>query len=147
MKIPREVEIKKIGEEIYVGGRKGNQKAKVEGVEIEGGQIKVGSKVGEEVIKKMIKGVEKGYKVKLKIKGVGYKAKVENGEVKLSVGYKDEKVVKLPEKVEVKVEGNQIIGESTMKEELAQSMRKIEEVRAARKDKYKGKGIKERGRN
>ena len=67
-------------------------------------------------------------------------------EVKKYIDTADEKVVKMPEEVEVKVEGNEIIGQSVMKEELAQSMRKIEEVRAARKDKYNGKGIKERGR-
>ena len=130
---------------VYVAGIMGNQKALVEGeVSIEGELINVDRKEGEDVIKKMIKGVTTGYKEKLKIKGVGYKAKVDNGQVKLKVGYIDEKVVILPDTVSVKIEGNKIIGESTILEELAQSMRKIEEVRSARKDKYNRKGIKER---
>ena len=143
MKIPREVEIKQIGEEIYVGGKKGIQKARILGVEITGGEIKVSERKGGEVLKKMIEGVSKGYKAKLKINGVGYKARVEHGEVKLSVGYKDEKVVKIEGKVEVKVQGNIITGKGDMKSELKQMMSRVEEVRAARKDKYKGKGLKE----
>lgn len=142
MKIPREVEIKKIGEEIYVGGKKGIQKARITGIDIENGEIKVKERKGEEVLKKMIEGVSKGYKTKMKINGVGYKAKVEDGKIKISVGYKDEKEVAIEGNVEIKVEGNQIVGKGDMKGELNQLMSRIEDVRAARKDKYKGKGIK-----
>lgn len=142
MKIGKEVKIEKIGDTIYVEGKGGIQKARILGVKKIGDTIEVGTERGEETIKKMIEGVSKGYKSKRKINGVGYKARVEGSEIKLSVGYKDEKAVEIPKTVTVKVEGNVIVGKGDMKEELNQLMSNIEDVRPGRKDKYKGKGIK-----
>jgi len=145
MRIPKGVEIRKIGEkEVYVRGEKGIQKAKIEGVEIKEGEVKVERGKGRGVIKRMIEGVSEGFKGKLKIEGVGYKAKEGKGEIRLSIGYKDEKVVRSPAGVEMKVKGNGTIitGKSEIYEELRQSLSRIREVRPARKDRYKGKGIK-----
>ena len=147
MRIPKGVEIRKIGEKaVYVRGEKGIQKAKIEGVEIKEGEVKVerGKGRGFPVIKRMIEGVSEGFKGKLKIEGVGYKAKEGKGEIRLSIGYKDEKVVRSPAGVEMKVKGNGTIitGKSDIYEELRQSLSRIREVRPARKDRYKGKGIK-----
>lgn len=142
MRIPKGVEIKKIGEkEIYVKGKLGVQKARIEGVEIEEGEIRG---KGREVIKRMIEGVREGYKGKIRIEGVGYKAIEGKGEIRLSIGYKDEKRVKIPEGVEIKVKGNGTIitGKSGRYEEVRQTLSRIREERPARKDKYKGKGMK-----
>lgn len=135
------MKIVQIGETIYVEGKNGIQKARVLGVRIEGDTIEVATQRGEDTIKNMIEGVSKGYKSKRKINGVGYKGRVEGSEIILSVGYKDEKSVEIPKTVSVKVEGSIIVGKGDMKEELNQLMSNIEEVRAGRKDKYKGKGI------
>lgn len=126
---------------IYVQGKLGIQKARIQGVTIEGDIIKTADKRGLDTIKKMIEGTTKGFRSKRKINGVGYKGVVEGTKIILSVGYKDDKEVAFPETVTIKVEGNQIIGRGDMKEELEQVMSRIEEVRAARKDRYKGKGI------
>lgn len=142
MKIPREIKIKKIGEDkIYVEGKLGIQKARIKGVEVKDDRVEVTTRKGEGVIKEMIEGVTKGYKAKMIIAGVGYKARVEGKKMKLSVGYKDEKEVDIKEKVEMKVEGNTIIARGTMLEEIGEMVSKVEKVRAGRKDKYKGKGI------
>jgi len=144
MRIPKGIDIKKVGENaIYVRGKLGIQKAIVEGVVIEGSDIKVETLGGRETIKRMIQGVSTGYKGKVKIHGVGYRAIEGKGEVKLSIGYKDEKVVKINEGVEIKITGNGTIitGKSANYDQLRQTLSKIVEVRPARKDRYKGKGI------
>jgi large subunit ribosomal protein L6 len=144
MRIPKGIDIKKVGENaIYVRGKLGIQKAIVEGVEIEGTEIRVENAAGREVIKRMIQGVSTGYKGKVKIHGVGYRATEGQGEVKLNIGFKDEKLVKMNDGVEIKITGNGtvITGKSTMYEDLRQSLSRIVEVRPARKDRYKGKGI------
>lgn len=145
MKIPKGVEIKKIGDKaIYVRGKRGIQKAIVEGVSVEGGEIRTETGEGREVMKRMIQGVNEGYKGKIKINGVGYRAIEQGGEVKLTIGYKDEKIVKMGEGVKIEITGNGTIitGRSARYEDLRGSLSKIVEERPARKDRYKGKGIK-----
>lgn len=144
MRIPKGIEVKKVGENaIYVRGKLGIQKAIVEGVVVEGSEIRVETAAGRETIKRMVQGVSTGYKGKVKIHGVGYRAMEGKGEVKLSIGYKDEKVVKISDGVEIKITGNGTIitGKSANYEELRQNLSKIVEIRPARKDRYKGKGI------
>lgn len=145
MRIPRGVEVKKIGDKaIYVRGKLGIQKAIVEGVRVEGGEIRTETAEGREVMRRMIQGVSEGYKGKIKINGVGYRAVEEGGEVRLTIGYKDEKVVKMGEGVKVEITGNGTIitGRSARYEDLRANLSRIVEVRPARKDRYKGKGIK-----
>jgi large subunit ribosomal protein L6 len=145
MRIPKGVELRVVKEnEVYVKGPQGVQKAIVRGVRVEGGEVEVEGQVSREVVKKLIQGVTQGYKQKIKINGVGYKAQVgKEGEVELSLGYKDVKVVKMAGGVEVKVEGNGTIitGRSQIYGELRQSLSKIVEQRSASKDRYKGKGV------
>lgn len=141
---PKDVDVIVVREnQVYVRGKQGSQKAIVEGVKIEGGEIKIESGEGREIIRRMIQGVTEGYKGRLKIQGVGYRAKLEEGKVKLTIGYKDEKEVKIGKGVGIEITGNGTIitGRSAIKTELRQTLGKIELVRPARKDKYKGKGI------
>lgn len=145
MRIPKGVEIRQIGEKaIYVRGRMGIQKAIVEGVKVIGEEVETETGEAREIIRRMIQGVKDGYKGRLKINGVGYRATEQGGKVKLTIGYKDEKVVKISEGVKIEITGNGTIitGRSARKEELQGTLSRIREVRAARKDKYKGKGIK-----
>lgn len=145
MRIPKGVEIRQIGENvIYVRGKMGIQKAIVEGVKVIGEEIETVAGEGRETIRRMIQGVKEGYKGRLKINGVGYRAVTQEGKVKLTIGYKDEKIVKIGEGVKIEITGNGTIitGRSARNEELQGTLSRIREVRAARKDKYKGKGIK-----
>lgn len=145
MRIPRDVEVKIIrGKEVYIRGKLGCQKAIVEGVSLDGEEIRTETGEGREVIRRMIQGVKEGFKGRLKIQGVGYRAKEEGGKVKLTIGYKDEKVVKIGQGVSIEITGNGtvITGKSALNTELRQTLGKIVEVRPARKDRYKGKGIK-----
>lgn len=145
MIIPKGVEIRQIGEkEIYVRGKMGIQKAIVEGVKVRGEEIEVETSEGREIVKRMITGVKEGYKGRLKIIGVGYRAVAQEGKVKLTIGYKDEKEVKIGEGVKIEITGNGTIitGRGVRNEELQGTLSRIREVRAARKDKYKGKGLK-----
>ncbi len=141
MKIDKEVKLLKIEDMLYVEGKLGVQKARIQGVTIEGDIIRTTDKRSLDTIKKMIEGTSKGFKSKRKINGVGYKAVVDGSSIILSVGFKDDKVVEFPETVSIKVDGNLIIGHGPLKDELEQVMSRIEDVRAARKDRYKGKGI------
>ena len=56
---------------------------------------------------------------------------------------KEPKEIKKIEGVEIKISGNGtiIVGKSSKKMELRQYLSKIEMMRPARKDKYKGKGV------
>lgn len=121
----------------------GIQKAIIEGVKVKGEEIEIGAGEGRETLRRMIQGVSSGYKGRLKINGVGYRAVAQEGKVKLTIGYKDEKEVKIGEGVKIEITGNGTIitGRSVRKEELQGTLSRIREVRAARKDKYKGKGI------
>lgn len=98
---------------------------------------------GREVVRRMVQGVSEGYKGRLKIQGVGYRAKEEGEQLKLTIGYRDEKEVKKHPRVKIEITGNGtvITGRSGIKEELRGWMGKVEQIRPARKDRYKGKGI------
>lgn len=127
--------IRKIGEWIYVKGENGKvQKVRVQ----EGEEVRT-----SEVVKKMEQGVTNGYKGVIKMVGVGYKAEEKKGKIQVSVGYKEPKEIKKIEGVEIKISGNGtiIVGKSSKKMELRQYLSKIEMMRPARKDKYKGKGV------
>lgn len=97
-----------------------------------------------EIKKEMIEGVTVGHKGMVRMKGVGYRAEIKEEGVAVYVGYSTAKRVRKVEGVEVKIGGGNgtvIIGKGGRKAEVRQYMSKIEEIRAARKDKYKGKGI------
>ena len=145
MRIPNGVEIRLIGDKaVYVTGRRGNLKAIVEGVKINGDQITTETVEGREMIRRMIQGVTEGYKGRVKIIGVGYRATQDGEKVKLAIGQRDDKVVKISAGVKMEITGNGTIitGRSNRNDEIQGLMGLIREQRAARKDKYKGKGIK-----
>lgn len=144
MRIPKGVEIRQIGEKaIYVRGQRGTLKAMVDGVRVNGNEITTETVEGREMIRRMVQGVTEGYKGRLKIIGVGYRATQSGKKVKLAIGQRDEKEVEISAGVKIEITGNGTIitGRSNRNEEIMGEMAKIREQRAARKDKYKGKGI------
>lgn len=117
----------------YVKGPKGVLKARM-------GKDKVKN---EEAEKAMLQGVSRGFKQKMKIKGVGYRVEKKGTRLRLKLGYKNPIEMEEVEGVVVEVlnNGTALEGKSTLKSALAQYMTRIEELRPARKDKYRGKGI------
>ncbi len=103
-----------------------------------------GAQRTEEIKKEMIEGVTVGHKGMIRMKGVGYRAEMKGDTIAVYVGYREAKRVKKKAGIEVTVGGGNgtvIIGKSARKGELREYLSKIEEIRPARKDKYKGKGI------
>jgi large subunit ribosomal protein L6 len=103
-------------------------------------RVKEGGRT-EEIKKEMIEGVTVGHKGMIRMKGVGYRAEMKGDTIAVYVGYREAKRVKIKAGIEVTVGGGVIIGKSARKGELREYLSKIEEIRPARKDKYKGKGI------
>lgn len=106
-------------------------------------RVKEGVQRTEEIKKEMIEGVTVGHKSMIRMKGVGYKAEIKGDRIAVYVGYREAKRVKKLKGIEIIVGGNGtvIVGKSARKGELREYLSKIEEIRPARKDKYKGKGI------
>ena len=85
-------------------------------------------------------GVELGYERHLIMEGLGYRARVEGGDIVLEVGFSHPHIYKAPEGIEFRVEGTQEITVSGVDKELVG--RVAAELRAVRPpEPYKGKGI------
>ena len=97
------------------------------------------------LIANMIEGVTKGYEKRLEIVGVGYRARVEKGEVVLQLGFSHP--VRLtfdPERLAVEVEKNTLIRVSGAdKEAVGAFAARIREIYPP--EPYKGKGIRYEG--
>ncbi|MCS7184329.1 MAG: 50S ribosomal protein L6 [bacterium] len=57
-------------------------------------------------IKNMIKGLVEGFEKKLEVNGIGYKAEIKSGVLKLSVGFSHPVEFKIPEGVDISVSGD-----------------------------------------
>lgn len=94
------------------------------------------------MIKKLILGVSKGFRHKLKLVGVGFRAKVEKKRLLLKIGYSHDVIYNIPDDVEIysgKVKGTILLIKG---KELYRVNQIASEIRALRKpDVYKGKGI------
>jgi len=92
------------------------------------------------LIKNAIEGVTVGYKKDLEIKGVGYRAKVDQNKITLKLGYSHDIEYLAPEGIEFEVKKNLISIRGIDKQLVGQV---ASEIRAFRKpEPYKGKGIK-----
>ena len=89
----------------------------------------------------MIIGVVTGYEKKLELKGVGYRAQIENNKLVLNVGYTHPVVVEPKPGIEFKVEKNTLVTVMGIDKQLVgQISAEIRRVRPP--EPYKGKGIK-----
>jgi large subunit ribosomal protein L6 len=92
------------------------------------------------LINNMIIGVSEQFKLTLILKGVGYRALVQNKEIILSLGFSHPVKINIPENISVEVERNTIINLKSCDKELLGLF--ASNIRAWRRpEPYKGKGI------
>ena len=94
-------------------------------------------------LKKMNQAVTVGHKVKLKFIGTGYKAILNKGQLDINIGFKNPVKLSIPLniKISLKANGTIIEGFSTNLEALTSYCSRIELLKPARSDIYRGKGI------
>lgn len=95
------------------------------------------------LIANMVEGVSNGFDKKLELSGVGYRARIEGGELVLNVGFALPVRIKAPEGISFNVEENVITVSGIDKQLVGDVASKIRKVRVP--DPYKGKGIKYQG--
>jgi large subunit ribosomal protein L6 len=92
------------------------------------------------LINNMIIGVSEQFQLTLILKGVGYRALVQNKEIILNLGYSHPVKITIPENISVEVERNTIINLKSCDKELLGLF--ASNIRAWRRpEPYKGKGI------
>ena len=84
-------------------------------------------------------GVTEGFEKKLEMKGVGYKAIIEDGNLVLSVGFSHPVKIRDPEGINLSVDKNIITVSGIDKGKVGEFAAKIKRVRKV--EPYKGKGI------
>lgn len=91
--------------------------------------------------KNIIEGVSSGFEKKLEINGVGYRAKLSNNKLELSLGFSHPVTYELPEGVSAELPSQtEIILKSSDKQKLGQAAAEIRNFRPP--EPYKGKGVK-----
>lgn len=153
IKIPQDLNIKFIKNELTITGPKGELKLAIHPkikVVVGDKQIVVEKKINsklakslhgltQRLISNMIIGVTKGFEKKLEIKGVGYRVEIQADKLILSLGYSHPVELKIPPKMEIKVQKNIICVSGIDKQQIGQF---AAQIRATRKpEPYKGKGI------
>ncbi len=94
------------------------------------------------LVRSLIIGVLKGYRFKLKLIGVGYKARIENNKLYLKIGFSHEAIYDIPEDIEIKVskiKGILLVIKGNQLYRVQQVATQIREIK--KPDIYKGKGI------
>lgn len=92
------------------------------------------------LINNMVIGVSEQFKLTLILKGVGYRALVQNKEIILSLGFSHPVKINIPENISVEVERNTIINLKSCDKELLGLF--ASNIRAWRRpEPYKGKGV------
>lgn len=152
--IPEGAEVKIEGSAVTVKGPKGELQMQVRPeikVEVNDGKVLVSPQretkktkdfwgLTRTLISNMLIGVTNGYEKKLEIKGVGYRAGLEGGDLVLNVGFSHPIKINKEEEISFSVEKNIITVSGINKELVGQLAAKIRKVRPP--EPYKGKGIK-----
>jgi large subunit ribosomal protein L6 len=152
--IPENVDVKYSGSEMTVKGKFGTLQLTIPetiGVEEENGIIIVNLKnktrnlrsihgLYRTLINNMIIGVSEQFEITLVLKGVGYRAAVQNNELVLNLGYSHPVKLEIPEGISVEVVKNTTINLKSCDKELLGLF--AANIRAWRRpEPYKGKGI------
>lgn len=96
------------------------------------------------LVANMVEGVSNGFQRRLEIQGVGYRARVDAGNLVLVVGYSHEVKIEPPPGIQMAVEGNVNVTVSGIdKEQVGNLAARIRAVRPP--EVYKGKGIRYAG--
>lgn len=155
--IPENVEVKVDGQIVRIKGPKGELSQEIRPeirVEIKEGKIFVLPQIESKQTKafwglfrallaNMIKGVTQGFEKKLQIEGIGYRAKIEQEDIILQMGYTHPVKIKKPEGIDFLVEKNIITVSGIDKTLVGLIAAKIRKVRVP--EPYKGKGIRYAG--
>lgn len=94
-----------------------------------------------------IMGVNLGFKMKMSLSGIGYWIKQENNKLIANVGLGQEKIIEIPNNIKIEITTNsqegytEVKGFSHNKDILGHFMSKIQNWKAASKDKYNHKGF------
>lgn len=152
--IPENVDVKYSGSEITVKGKFGTLQTTIPetiGVEEENGIIIVSLKnntrnlrslhgLYRTLINNMVIGVSEQFEITLILKGVGYRAAVQNNELVLNLGYSHPVKLEIPEGISAEVVKNTTINLKSCEKELLGLF--ASNIRAWRQpEPYKGKGI------
>lgn len=140
MKLPKEIQAILVNDILIIKGKLGIKKAHIKNLKFENGEIKTKDMATKKLIKTMIQGVTVGFKDKIKLVGVGYKAQI-NDSLEIHLGYKNPIRVPLDIQLKVNSTGTIIEGKSSSLTKLSQYLSKIEQIKPAYKDIYKGKGV------
>jgi large subunit ribosomal protein L6 len=106
--------------------------------------IKAMHGLARSLINSMVEGVNSGFKKELEIIGIGYKAKINNNIIELSLGYSHLIKYKIPENINVVVNNNTKISVSGFDKQLVGEV--AAKIRRFKKpDSFKGKGIRYSG--
>lgn len=158
IEIPEGVHVSRESGVVVVTGPKGRLSRRLpQGVEVqqEKGVLTVTSQTGDRrakafhglsrtLIANMVTGVSKGFEKTLEIAGVGYRAELGQGTLKLTLGYSHPIEYQIPEGIAMKVEKQVNIVVSGIDKELVGHV--AAEIRAFKKpEPYKGKGVKYTG--
>ena len=153
IEIPESVEVEINKQKVTVRGIKGELTRDVRPeikVEIKDNNIVVAQKkqtknsrafwgLERSLLQNMIIGVEKGFTKKLEIRGIGYRARIEDKKLVLELGFSHDINIEIPQDLDVSVEKNIIIISGIDKVKVGQFAATIKRKR--KPDAYKGKGI------
>ena len=152
--IPEKVNVDLKDQAINVKGPKGELNMLLTGlvnVTVDGGQIVVkpanDSKEARSMwgttrsnLQNMVQGVSEGFTRDLEVRGVGFRASVQNGILTLSLGFSHEVKYVIPEGIEIKVDKQTMLSISGANKQRVGQV--AAEIRALRKpEPYKGKGV------
>jgi len=152
--IPENVDVKYSGSEMTVKGKFGTLQMTIPetiGIEEENGILTVSLKektrnlrsihgLYRTLINNMVIGVSEQFEITLVLKGVGYRAAVQNKELVLQLGYSHPVTLEIPEGISVEVVKNTTINLKSCDKELLGLF--AANIRAWRQpEPYKGKGI------
>ncbi len=153
IEIPESVKVNIDGRKVIIKGPTGELSREVRPeikVELKEGKIFVKPEIESKKTKafwgltrsllyNMVKGVTEGYEKKLEIRGLGYKAKMEEDDLVLMVGFTHPVTLKIPKDIKTSVEKNIITISGIDKELVGLIAAKTRKVRPP--EPYKGKGI------
>ncbi|OIP58008.1 MAG: 50S ribosomal protein L6 [Candidatus Levybacteria bacterium CG_4_10_14_0_2_um_filter_36_16] len=155
--LPENVQIKIENGRAIVTGVKGTLESKIPAgikIEIEDKDVSVKKEIDNRIISQkhgliralianMVEGVSKGFEKKLELSGVGYRARIDGGDLILNVGFANPVQIKPLEGTQITVVENAIIVAGIDKQRVGDMAADIRKVRVP--DVYKGKGIKYAG--
>lgn len=158
IELPSGVKVEQEGTSINVAGAKGQLSMTIPtGVEVVVDNTEITVKSNSDIRKEqayhglvrtllgnMVTGVSRGFEKALEISGVGYRAEIQERQVKFLLGYSEPVQYAIPEGVDIRVDKQVNVVVSGIDKELVG--RVAAEIRSLRKpEPYKGKGIRYAG--